>query len=205
MSEERATRLTLPVGERDHAQGPESALVTLVEYGDYECPYCQAAMPIVEDLRGLLGDQLRFVFRHFPLTRIHPHAQRAAEAAEAAGAQGKYFEMHLALFEHQDALEDEQLSAYAADLGLDTVQFKHDLDGQAHAGRVREDIQSGLDSGATGTPTFYLDGVRYDGLVSVGGLLSTIQEAHPEVVTGELEGPVGRRVIPRVVHQRSPL
>jgi protein-disulfide isomerase len=205
MSEERATRLTVPVGEHDHVQGPESAPVTLVEYGDYECPYCQAATPIVDDLRELLGDQLRFVFRHFPLTRIHPHAQRAAEAAEAAGGQGKYFEMHTALFEHQDALEVEQLATYAADLGLDTARFRSELDAQTHASRVREDIQSGLDSGATGTPTFYLDGVRYDGLVSVRGLLSAIQEAHPELDTVALEAPAGRRVIPRVIHQRSPL
>jgi protein-disulfide isomerase len=203
MSEERPTRLVVEVGERDHVQGPATAAVTLVEYGDYECPYCQAAVPIVGDLQRLLGDQLRFVFRHFPLARLHPHAQRAAEAAEAAGAQGKFYEMHLSLFEHQDALEDDHLSAYAADLDLDIAGFRRDLDAHAHAGRVREDVQSGLDSGVTGTPTFYLDGLRFDGLVSVRGFLSAIRQTHPEIETDELEGNVGRRAIPRVVYQRS--
>ena len=201
MSEDRPTRLALAVGERDHVQGPATAAVTLVEYGDYECPYCQAAVPIVGDLQRLLGDQLRFVFRHFPLARLHPHAQRAAEAAEAAGVQGKFYEMHLSLFEHQDALEDDHLSAYAADLDLDPVGFRRDLDAHAHASRVREDVQSGLRSGLTGTPTFYLDGVRYDGLVSVRGILSAIREAHPEIAP-DLEGN-GGRAIPRVVYQRS--
>ena len=203
MSEERPARLVVEVGERDHVQGPATAAVTLVEYGDYECPYCQAALPIVEDLQRLLGDQLRFVFRHFPLTRVHPHAQHAAEAAEAAGAQGKFDEMHLALFEHQDALEDDHLSGYAADLDLDTAGFRRELDMHAHASRVGEDVQSGLDSGVTGTPTFYLDGLRCDGLVSVRGFLSTIRETHPEIDTGALDESVGRRAIPRVVYQRS--
>jgi protein-disulfide isomerase len=203
MVEDRVARLAPEVGERDHIQGPATAPVTLVEYGDYECPYCRAAVPIVADVQRLLGDQLRFVFRHFPLTRLHPHAERAAEAAEAAGTQDKFFEMHVALFEHQDALEDEDLAAYAADLGLDTAGFRRELDAHARADRVREDVQSGLDSGVTGTPTFYLDGVRYDGLVSVRGFVSTIREAHPEVAIGDVDGRVGQRVIPRVVHQRS--
>ena len=104
----------MPVGERDHVQGPATAPVTLVEYGDYQCPYCRAAMPIVEELQQILGDQLRYVFRHFPLTALHPHAQHAAEAAEAAAAQGRFSEMHTALFEHQEALEDDHLVQYAA-------------------------------------------------------------------------------------------
>jgi protein-disulfide isomerase len=203
MSEERTTRLVPAVGERDHVQGPETAPVTLVEYGDYECPYCKAAVPIVGELQQLLGDQLRFVFRHFPLTRPHPHAQHAAEAAEAAGGQGKFYEMHLSLFEHQDALEDADLSGYAADLDLDTAGFRRELETHTHASRVREDVQSGLDSGVTGTPTFYLDGVRYDGLISVRGLLSTIRETHPQIAADALEGDAGRRTIPRVVSQRS--
>jgi protein-disulfide isomerase len=203
MSEDRPTRLANAIGERDHIQGPATAAVTLVEYGDYECPYCKAAVPIVGDLQSLLGDQLRFVFRHFPLTKVHPHAQRAAEAAEAAGVQGKFYEMHLSLFEHQDALETEDLSAYAADLDLDAAGFRRELDAHAHASRVRDDVEGGVRSGVTGTPTFYLDGVRYDGLVSVRGFLSTISEAHPEIAIGELEGSVGRRTIPRVVYQRS--
>ena len=123
MSEGGVARLGLPVGERDHVQGPASAPVTLVEYGDYECPYCRAAVPIVQELQRLLGDQLRFVFRHFPLTGSHPHAQHAAEVAEAAAAQGRFSEMHGALFEHQEALEDDHLVQYAADLELDTAGF----------------------------------------------------------------------------------
>jgi protein-disulfide isomerase len=203
MVEDRVARLAPEVSERDHVQGPAIAPVTLVEYGDYECPYCQAAVPIVADLQRLLGEQLRIVFRHFPLARLHPHGERASEAAEAAGTQGKFFEMHVALFEHQNALEDQDFAAYAADLGLDAAAFKGELDAHAHADRVREDVQSGLDSGVTGTPTFYVDGFRYDGLVSVRGFVSTIRAAHPEVVIGDLDGRVGQRVIPRVVHQRS--
>jgi protein-disulfide isomerase len=203
MTEQRMARLAMDVGARDHAQGPATAPVTLVEYGDFECPYCLAAVPIVADLQQVLGDQLRYAFRHFPLTRIHPHAQHAAEAAEAAGAQGRFFEMHHVLFGHQDALADDQLAGYAGDLGLDMTRFRSELDGHVHAGRVREDLRGGLSSGATGTPTFFLDGVRYDGLISVRGFLSAIQEAHPEIAVERLEEAVGRRVIPRVVHRRS--
>jgi len=146
-------RLRLPVGERDHVQGPAGAPVTLVEYGDYECPYCRAAVPIIQELQGVLGDQLRYVFRHFPLADLHPHAQHAAETAEAAAAQGQFFEMHAALFEHQEALEDEQLVQYAVDLDLDAVRIRNELAAHAHAGRVREDFESGQSSDARGTPT----------------------------------------------------
>src|SRR4051794_10022835 len=112
MSEDRATRLALAVGERDHVQGPATAPVTLVEYGDFECPYCRAAVPIVHAVQGRLGDQLRFVSRHFPLTGSHPHAQQAAEVAEAAAVEGRFFEMHAALFENQEALEKDHLLKY---------------------------------------------------------------------------------------------
>ena len=204
MSEDRATRLALAVGERDHFQGPASAPVTLVEYGDYECPYCRAAVPIVLELQHLLGDQLRFVFRHFPLTGSHPHAQQAAEVAEAAAVQGRFFEMHAALFENQEALENEHLLTYAEDLGFDISRIRRELGVHSYAGRVREDFESGLSSGARGTPTFYLDDLRYDGIIGVRQLLSAIQQAHPEIVTDEPDG-VGQRTIPRVVGQRSPL
>jgi protein-disulfide isomerase len=204
MSEDRNTTLTLAVGERDHVQGPATAAVTLVEYGDYECPYCRAAVPIVLELQELLGDRIRYVFRHFPLTASHPHAQQAAEVAEAAAVQGRFFEMHAALFANQEALENEHLLRYAEDLGLDIAQISRELGAHSHAGRVREDFESGLSSGARGTPTFYLDEIRYDGIIGVRQLLSAIQEAHPEIVT-ESEGPVGQRAIPRVVGQRSQL
>jgi protein-disulfide isomerase len=195
----------MPVGERDHVQGPATAPVTLVEYGDYECPYCRAAMPIVQELQQMLGDQLRYVFRHFPLTGSHPHAQQAAEVAEAAAVQGRFVEMHAALFENQDALEKDHLLQYAEDLGLDSARIRRELVAHAYAGRVREDFDSGLASGVRGTPTFYLDDIRYDGLIGVRQFLTAIREAHPEVVTDEPEGRVGERTIPRVVGQRSPL
>jgi protein-disulfide isomerase len=199
-----AARLTSPVGDHDHIQGSATAPVTLVEYGDYECPYCRAAVPIVQELQRLLGDQLQYVFRHFPLTNLHAHAQHAAEAAEAAGAQGTFFEMHRLLFGHQEALEDDDLTRYAADLGLDTVRFRDELDAGVHADRVREDLRSGLASGVRGTPTFYLDDVRHDGLVGVRQLLAAIRAAHPEVVGDEVEGQIAQRTIPRVVRHRSP-
>jgi protein-disulfide isomerase len=202
---ENTTRLALAVGERDHVQGPATAAVTLVEYGDYECPYCRAAVPIVEELQRLLGDQLRYVFRHFPLTGSHPHAQQAAEVAEAAAVQGRFFEMHAVLFEYQEALERDHLLTYAKDLGLDIARISRELGAHAYAGRVHEDFESGLGSGARGTPTFYLDEVRYDGIIGVRQLLAVIQGAHPEIVIDEPEGRVGRRTIPRVVGQRSGL
>jgi protein-disulfide isomerase len=204
MSEGRVARLGAPMGKRDHVQGPATASVALVEYGDYECPYCRAAAPIVQELQRLLGDQLRYAFRHFPLTGLHPHAQHAAEAAEAAGAQDRFFEMHAALFEHQDALEDDNLAQYAADLGLDGAGIRRDLGAHSYAGRVREDFEGGIRSGVRGTPTFYLDDVRYDGLVGVRQILAAIQAAHPDIVVEAPTGQPGERTIPRVVGQRSP-
>ncbi len=203
MPESGGPRLSLPVSERDHAHGPADAAVTLVEYGDFECPYCRAAVPIVGELQQALGEQLRFVFRHFPLHALHPHAQNAAEAAEAAAAQGRFFGMHTALFEHQDALGDDDLVTYAADLGLDTDRFRRDLRTHAHAGRVQADIDSGLESGVRGTPTFYIQEVRYDGLLGVRQLLTAIEAAQPDVVSDAWEG-LGQRTIPRVVRQQSP-
>ncbi len=205
MSEDRTAQLTPAVGERDHIQGPATARATLVEYGDYECPYCRAAVPIVQELQQLLGDQLRYVFRHFPLTASHTHAQQAAEVAEAAAVEGRFFDMHATLFEKQDALERDHLLQYARDLGLDVARIRHELSAHAHADRVREDFESGLSSGARGTPTFFLDELRYDGIIGVRQILSAIQEAHPEIVVNEPDGRVGGRTIPRVVGQRSSL
>jgi protein-disulfide isomerase len=204
VSEDRVVRLAAPVAERDQVQGPADAPVMLVEYGDFECPYCRASVAIVDELRRFLGDHLRFVFRHFPIRSLHPHAQHAAEAAEAAGAQGRFFEMHAALFAHQEALEDEDLLRYATDLGLDAARVRQELDARTHAARVREDFESGRASGVRGTPTFYLDGVRYDGIVGVREFLATIRETHPDVVDDDLIGSVGQGRIPRVVRQVSP-
>jgi protein-disulfide isomerase len=156
-------RLSVPVGERDHIQGPISAPVQLVEYGDYECPYCGMAHPIVKSIQARMRDQLQFAFRHFPLRTIHPHAERAAEAAEAAGAQGKFWPMHDMLYEHQDALDDTSLLSYAAALDLDVTKFATELREHVWAARVREDFMSGARSGVNGTPTFFINGVRHDG------------------------------------------
>jgi protein-disulfide isomerase len=166
-----------PVGERDHVIGPRNAPVTLLEYGDYECPYCGAAHPVVKEVRRRLGNSLRFAFRHFPLTRVHPHAEHAAEAAEAAGAQGKFWQMHDLLFEHQAALEDEDLLLYAGALGLDLDRFANELELGLHAARVREDFLSGVRSGVNGTPTFFINGRRHEGASDVQTLLAAIADA----------------------------
>ncbi|MGZ3667766.1 MAG: DsbA family protein [Ktedonobacterales bacterium] len=173
-----STRLTVPVSiERDHIRGNPNAPLTLLEYGDYECPYCGAAYPIVEEVRQRMGDRLRLVYRHFPLTQIHPHAENAAEAAETAGAQGKFWEMHDTLFEHQKALDDPDLVQYAADLGLDVVQFQADLLARVYADKVREDFMSGVRSGVNGTPTFFINGQRHDGDYDLHTLLATLERA----------------------------
>src|SRR5881296_1226724 len=147
MSNSSAPSLTPPVGKRDHIQGPSSAIVTLLEYGDYQCPFCGDAYPIIKKLQQYFGDQLRFVFRNFPLTRVHAYAQRAAEAAEAAGGQGKFWEMHDHLFEHQEALDVKDLVRAAVALGLDKAKFEREVAEHAYADRVQQDIQSGIDSG----------------------------------------------------------
>jgi protein-disulfide isomerase len=155
--------LTPPVSERDHAAGPDDAPVTLVEYGDYECPYCGMAHPIVQKLQAALGKQLRFVFRNFPLNEAHPHARLAAQAAEAAGAQGKFWEMHDMLFEHQDALDREDILGYAKSIGVDAARLARELDSGTYEKHVREDFRSGVKSGVNGTPSFFINGERYDG------------------------------------------
>jgi protein-disulfide isomerase len=171
------SRLVLPVGERDHVRGPASAPVTVLEYGDYECPYCGSAHAVVEDLRGLLSTRIRFVYRHFPLTNVHPRAGRAAEAAEASGAQGRFWAMHDMLFAHQHGLEDEDLVRYAETIGLDVARFVHELAESTYRPRVREDFISGVRSGVNGTPTFYVNGVRHDGPPDLQSLLWSVQRA----------------------------
>jgi protein-disulfide isomerase len=172
----RAT-LTPPVGKRDHVQGSSTATVTLVEYGDYQCPFCGNTRPFVKKLQKHFGDQLRFVFRSFPQSRVHAYAERAAEAAEAAGAQGKFWEMHEYLFEHQAALEVENLVRAGQALGLDKVKFEREVAERVYAKRVQEDMQSGIDSGVGGTPTLFIDGVRNDDDDDFGTLKAKIEEA----------------------------
>ena len=156
-------KLAPPVSnKRDHIQGPDTVPATLVEFGDYECPYCGQAYPIIKEIQKYLGNNLRFVFRNFPLTQIHPHAQHAAEAAEAAGAQNKFWEMHDYLYEHQQALDYKNLEKYAGILGLGMVKFKNDFYKHVYASRVREDFLSGVRSGVNGTPSFFLNGIHYN-------------------------------------------
>jgi protein-disulfide isomerase len=163
----RATRwessLILPVSEdRDHIQGPAGAPVTLVEYGDYECPYCGEAYPIVKQIQERMGEQLRFVFRNFPISTAHPHAEYAAEAAEAAATQDRFWEMHDHLYEHQQRLQVDDLRSYARALELDLDLFDKELAEHVHADRVHEDFLSGVRSGVNGTPTFFINGMRHD-------------------------------------------
>jgi protein-disulfide isomerase len=170
--------LTVPVSEsRDHIQGAPDAPVTLVEYGDYECPYCGAAYPIVKEAQARMGSRLRFVFRNFPITTSHPHAERAAEAAEAAASQGSFWEMHDLLYENQKHLRDEGLRSYAERLGLDLERFDRELAGRVYAERVHEDFMGGVRSGVNGTPTFYINGVRHDDSYDLETLVAALDEA----------------------------
>jgi protein-disulfide isomerase len=169
--------LTIPVGPRDHVAGPTNAPITLVEYGDFQCPYCRQAYPIVKQVQEQLGERLRFAFRNFPLTRIHQHAQHAAEAAEAAAAQGAFWQMHDRLFERQFALEDDNLVEYATELGLDADRLAGELAAGTYRDRVRDDFMSGVKSGVNGTPTFYINGVRHEGGYDLASLLAGL-EAH---------------------------
>jgi protein-disulfide isomerase len=170
--------LTMPVAEdRDHIQGPADAAVTLVQYGDYECSYCGAAYPIIKQVQARMGERLRFVFRNFPITTSHPHAEQAAEAAEAAAAQGRFWRMHDLLYENQQRLRDQDLRAYAEQLGLDLELFDQELADHVHAERVREDFMSGVRSGVNGTPTFYINGVRHDDSYEIETLLAALEQA----------------------------
>lgn len=176
MAAKLSTKLQPAVSERDHSQGPDKAPVVLVEYGDYQCQYCGQVHAIIGNIQRRLGDQFKYVFRHLPITTVHPHAQLAARAAEAAAIQGKFWEMHDTLFEHQGMLDEEHLIEYAAQLKLDLKQFKEDLNSDAVAERVREDFRSGVRSGANGTPTFFINGRRYDGPWDEVSLLEAIEK-----------------------------
>ncbi len=158
-----APTLVLPVSARDHMVGRIDAPYVLVEYGDYECPYCRAAQPVVEAVLMALGQDRAFVYRHFPLSNIHPNAWKAAEAAEAAAAQARFWEYHATLFENQEALTVPDLVSYAGDLGLDADRFAQELIAGTHGPKVHEDFHSGILSGVNGTPTFFVNGVRHDG------------------------------------------
>jgi len=171
-------RLILPVSSRDHAQGNPSAKITLVQYGDYQCPRCYAAHCILPSIQQLLDQQVRFVFRHFPQPHIHPEAYHAAEAAEAAASQNKFWEMHTHLLEHQSHLADSHLVRYAIALYLDVNQFLHEMSADSHVARIQTDINSGLQSGVIKTPTFFINGQKYDDSCSTEGLLEALLEVN---------------------------
>jgi len=170
-------KLTLPVSElRDHIQGPVTAPITLVEYGDYECPYCAQAYMITKEIQERLGSKLCFVFRNFPLTKIRPHAYKAAIAAETAAAQGKFWEMYDFLFKHGQAATDDNLRRSAANLGLNVAIFDREFLDLTYSRHVDEDIQSGKSSGVKSTPTFFINGDSYNGAWDLDSLLSALDE-----------------------------
>jgi protein-disulfide isomerase len=154
--------------------------VTLLEYGDFECPYCGAAHSIIRDIERQMGSEMCFCYRHFPLTSAHPHAGLAAQAAEAAGVQGKFWELHDTLFEQQVALDEADLIRYAVSLGLDHHRFARELANQTYAPRVHEDLISGARSGVNGTPTFFINGVRHEGPFDYDTLLGVVERAVAE-------------------------
>jgi diadenylate cyclase len=179
-----------PVGPEDHVRGPEGAPVTLVKYGDYECPYCGELHPVLEELRERAGERVRFVFRHFPLDSVHPRARRAALAAEAAASQGRFWEMHDLLYENQAELGEEDLVRHAAKLGLDLQRFEEDLANDHLAWSIEEDRLGGDRAGVVGTPALFVNGVRYTGTMDLDKLLAAVEDA--DSGTGSSLG--GRRV-----------
>jgi len=165
----------MTVTRRDHVRGSAEAAILLVEYGDFECRESGAAYRMIQNGQGELGAVLRFVFRNFPLRSVHPRAQRAAEAAEAAAAQGRFWEMHDLLFEHQHALTDRHLRGYAAALDLDALRFDCELAARVYAKRVREDVSGAVKNGVERTPTFFINGVRYEGALNWSDMLRTLE------------------------------
>jgi len=169
--------LETPVSEVDHVLGSQSAPAMLVEYGDFECPYCLNAVPVVKALRAHFGENLALVFRHFPQNSVHPHASAAAQAAEAAAAQGKFWEMHELLYRHQKDLADLDLTHLALQLGLEVYKFQADLERSSFTNRIREDFAGGLRSGVQGTPTFFINGCRHEGENDFATLKKAIEAA----------------------------
>jgi protein-disulfide isomerase len=170
-------KLKVAVTANDHAQGPADAPVTVVEYGDYECPHCGHAYPIVKQLQKNFGNKLRFIFRNFPLREAHPHAEEAAETAEFAASQGKFWEMHDLIFENQRALGDRVFVQLAQKLKLDVQALAKSLNGGEFADRVQEDFSGGVRSGVNGTPTFFINGQRHDADFELETLMEAVNEA----------------------------
>ncbi len=188
--------LFVPVNASDHMLGSNEAKVTLVEYGDYQCPYCGEAFPIVKRLQKKMSGDLQFIFRNFPLTEIHAHALAAACAAEAAALQDRFWEMHDLLFENQTKLRDQELIARAKTLKLNLERFMSDLSSHAVTTRIQEDFSGGIRSGVNGTPTFFINGLRHDGSYEYEHLLAALQEP--------LEPQLGSGSRPHAKHQKAP-
>lgn len=170
-------QLTPPVQSFDHSRGPDHAAVTVVEFGDFECPNCKQAAPAVKLLLERFDERVRFVFRNFPLTEVHPHAMLAAQAAEAASAQGKFWEMHDLLFENQTHLKAQHLHSYAERLGLDMARYTAEMDDEIYLQRVREHMESARQSGVRGTPTFFVNGRLHDVSFGLRALFDAVEEA----------------------------
>jgi protein-disulfide isomerase len=167
--------LTPPLSAEDHVDGPDRAELELVMYGDFQCPYCTAAYPILKRVRDQLAGRLLFAFRHFPLRDIHPDAERAAEASEAAAAQGAFWQMHDRMYESRGSLSREDLISYAAELGLDSGRVAADLDAGTHIARVQRDVDSGLAGGVTGTPGFFVGGRLHSGSFDAASLITALE------------------------------
>ena len=176
-----SSKLKPPVSEQDHIEGSDDAAIELLEFGDYECPHCGRAYPIIKAIQKKMGKKLKFVFRNFPLAEVHPHAFTAAIAAEAAGRQNKYWPMHDILFENQRDLSGQAILNYARYIGLEETGFMKDLHQPELRSRVENDFESGIRSGVNGTPTFFINGNRYNGSWEPGELLAYLQEVLTEV------------------------
>jgi protein-disulfide isomerase len=172
-------RLVEPINDEDHIRGPVAAPVTLLEYGDYECPYCAAAHPVVQEALRLRPDTLRYVYRHFPLTNVHPYAEPAAQAAEAATVRQRFWPMHDWLLVHQDRLDPAGLRTAAEWVGLPPVTLEQEVAGHAHLERIRRDLVGGIRSGVTGTPAFFVNGARLTGGYALPNLLAAVDAAAP--------------------------
>src|SRR5258708_38250765 len=171
------TRLAVPVGPDDHTIGPADAPVSLVEYGDFQCPYCGMAHTILQDLMRLRRETIQFTYRHFPLTNVHPYAELAAEVSEAAGARGQFWPMRDWLFEHQRSINPRQLMVGVEQLGLPSDEIADEVGAHLYLDRIRRDFVGGVRSGVNGTPTFYIGGVRHDGGYALDELLEAVDEA----------------------------
>ena len=169
--------LVVPVTPRDHIKGPADAALTLVQFADFECPHCALVYPVVQEIGRELKDSLRIVYRHFPLSQVHPRAQPASLAAEAAAAQGRFWEMADMLHQNNEELDPEAIQRYARKLKLDMKQFNREIESGVHAARIRADFLGGVRSGVNGTPTFFINGQRHEGALEFDALVSALLTA----------------------------